>query len=69
MATRQAPFVPLGEPRGDAALQHPHWRKRVSLSSTADAAEVFLAGAGFDRGPWLAVAFAAGIALWFALPL
>jgi len=69
MATRQAPLVPLGEQAGDAALQHPPWRKRVSLSSFADAAEAFLAGAGFDRGPWLAVAFATGIALWFALPL
>jgi competence protein ComEC len=33
-----------------------------------DAAERFLAGAGFDRAPWLAVSFAAGIAAWFALP-
>ena len=33
-----------------------------------DAAEAFLARAAFDRGPWLAVAFAVGIAAWFALP-
>jgi competence protein ComEC len=38
------------------------------LSSVADAAERFLGRAGFDRGPWLAVALAAGIAAWFALP-
>lgn len=31
-----------------------------------EAIERFLAGASFDRGPWLAVAFAAGIAGWFA---
>ena len=32
-----------------------------------EALERFLAAAGFDRGPWLAVAFAAGIASWFVL--
>jgi competence protein ComEC len=30
--------------------------------------EQFLASAGFDRAPWLAVAFAGGIGAWFALP-
>ncbi len=30
-------------------------------------AERFLSMAGFERGPWLAVAFAGGIAAWFAL--
>lgn len=34
----------------------------------ADAAELFLGGAGFDRAPWLAVAFGGGIAAWFVLP-
>lgn len=33
----------------------------------ADAAEHFLDHAGFDRGPWLAVALAAGIAAWLVL--
>lgn len=33
----------------------------------ADAAEAFLARSGFDRGPWLAVAFAGGIVAWFWL--
>lgn len=33
----------------------------------ADAVEQFLGAAGFERGPWLAVAFAGGIAAWFAL--
>jgi competence protein ComEC len=66
MATRQ-PTVPLGEEPGDAALQRSPWRKRVRLSSVGDAAEALLSWAGFDRGPWLAVAFAGGIAAWFVL--
>ncbi len=66
MATRT--LVPLGEEPGDAALQQTPWRKRARLSSVGDAAEGFLARAGFDRGPWLAVALAGGIGAWFALP-
>ena len=68
MATRLAPLVPLGEEPADAALQQPPWRNRARLSSIGDAVDNFLSGAGFDRGPWLAVAFACGIALWFVLP-
>jgi competence protein ComEC len=37
------------------------------LSSVLAGAERFLGAAGFERGPWLAVAFAGGIAAWFAL--
>jgi competence protein ComEC len=66
MATHR-PSVPLGEEPGDAAMQQPPWRKSARLSSVADAAEHLLARAGFDRGPWLAVAFAGGIAAWFVL--
>jgi competence protein ComEC len=66
MAARQ-PTVPLGDEPVDAALQQSPWRKSARLSSAADAAERWLAQAGFDRGPWLAVAFAAGIAAWFVL--
>ena len=66
MATRR-PTVPLGEEPGDAAMQQSPWRKSARLSSVADAAENLLARAGFDRGPWLAVAFAGGIAAWFVL--
>jgi competence protein ComEC len=66
MATRQ-PTVPLGDEPADAALQQSPWRKTTRLSSVADIAERLLARAGFDRGPWLAVAFASGIAAWFAL--
>lgn len=44
------------------------WLRRVNLSSMADAAEGFLESAGFDRGPWLAVILAGGIAAWLVLP-
>ncbi|MET0588880.1 MAG: ComEC/Rec2 family competence protein [Novosphingobium sp.] len=57
-----------GEGGDSAAMHHRPWRSRAGLSSVLDAAERFLASAGFDRAPWLAVAFAAGIATWFALP-
>ena len=67
MATHRTPLVPLAEDHDDAALRRTPWRHRLRLSSAGDAADAFLARAGFDRGPWLAVAFAAGIAAWFAL--
>ena len=62
------PEVPLGggPERADAAVQR-NWRSAGRLSSAADRAEAFLAAAGFDRGPWLAIAFAGGIAAWFFL--
>lgn len=56
------------EPLASAAMQHRPWRSRVRLSSGLAAVEGFLVRAGFDRAPWLAVAFAAGIGLWFELP-
>jgi competence protein ComEC len=49
-------------------MQHGPWRKRAELASGLRSIEAFLARAGFDRAPWLVVAFAAGIAAWFALP-
>ena len=63
------PLVPISgdESRDNAAVQRP-WRKTFPLSSIADVTESFLVHAGLDRGPWLVVAFAAGIALWFLLP-
>lgn len=67
MATRLTQKVPLGADGGDAATQRTPWRMRWRLSSMADAAEAFLARSGFDRGPWLAVAFAGGIVAWFWL--
>jgi competence protein ComEC len=68
MATSLSPLVPLREEPGDAALQQPPWRNRARLSSLGDASDAFLSRAGFDRGPWLAVGLAAGIAAWFVLP-
>ena len=67
MATRQLPIVPLGEEPADAAMQRGPRRNRARLSSVPDHLESWLAGAGFDRGPWLAVVFGGGIALWFVL--
>ena len=40
----------------------------IDLSRGLALVERFLCSAGFDRGPWLVVAFGAGIAAWFALP-
>ncbi|MEP5938924.1 MAG: ComEC/Rec2 family competence protein [Erythrobacter sp.] len=68
MATDNPPLVPTKgtEQTAYAALQHP-WRMAWRLSSIADAFERFLATAGFDRGPWLVIAFGAGIVAWFVL--
>lgn len=49
-------------------MHHRPWRSRTALSSALERVERFLADAGFDRAPWLAVGFALGIALWFYLP-
>ena len=47
------------------------WQRGSGLSSAGSAiaarSEVFLALAGFDRAPWLAVFFACGILAWFSL--
>lgn len=63
-----ATHVPLGEGDGtlDVAVQRP-WRMRSALSSIAARLERGLASSGTDRGPWLAVAFGAGIGAWFVL--
>ena len=68
MATRQPPLVPLGDDERDVALQQTPWPSCDFLSSIGDGLDTFLASAGFDRGPWLAVALAAGIGAWFVLP-
>ncbi|WEK46950.1 MAG: ComEC/Rec2 family competence protein [Candidatus Andeanibacterium colombiense] len=60
-------MVPLGDAEADAAMQQTHWRFRGRLSSMGDALDAFLAASASDRGPWLSVAFAAGIAAWFVL--
>lgn len=69
MATRAAPDEILlhGACEG-AALQHGPWNSAARLSRGLAALERFLETAGFERAPWLAVAFGAGIAAWFALP-
>lgn len=76
---RDVPIIPMGEePGGADAAGTPTlrpWQTAQGLSSAgavgrrlADGAERFLAEAGFDRAPWLAVAFALGILAWFVLP-
>lgn len=50
-----------------AAVQQKPWRRLGRLSRPLAAIERFLADSGFDRGPWLAVAFASGIAAWFTM--
>ncbi|MFS0849428.1 ComEC/Rec2 family competence protein [Novosphingobium panipatense] len=51
-----------------AALQHGPWTCKRLLSRGLAASERFLHQAGFEQGPWLSVAFGAGITAWFALP-
>ena len=76
---RDVPIIPMGEdPGGPEAVPDPrpgHWQSVQGLSSirdagvrAADRAERFLAEAGFERAPWLAVVFASGIITWFVLP-
>jgi len=60
--------IPPPDMPGAAALQHRQWNSKSLLSRGLAAFEGFLSRSGFDRGPWLAVAFGSGIGLWFALP-
>lgn len=55
-----------GSPVDDVAVQRT-WRSRADLSSISGIFDRFLGTAGFDRGPWLTVFFAAGIGSWFVL--
>lgn len=77
---RDVPIIPMGDdpgstPAGPVVSARP-WQSGGRLSSTgaglagrmADGTEHFLAAAGFDRAPWLAVLFMGGILSWFALP-
>jgi len=66
MVTDNPPLVPTGNTTQaeNAAMQRP-WRKPWRLSSIGELIEQFLANAGFDRGPWLVIAFGAGIVAWF----
>ncbi|MBX7481204.1 ComEC/Rec2 family competence protein [Qipengyuania qiaonensis] len=68
MATRGTPSIPMGEAGEETRVTvRRTWRMRGLLSSSAQMFETFLAAAQFDRGPWLTVAFACGIGLWFYL--
>jgi len=62
------PWTAESPSRSGAALQHAHWPSRATLSSMLGNLEHFLARTGFERAPWLAVAFGSGIGAWFALP-
>lgn len=62
MATLHLPGIP-----DDAAPQR-SWPRRDRLSRWADRCEAFLTHSSTDRGPWLTIALAAGIGLWFLLP-
>ncbi len=76
MVAHGSPDVPIGggadnsPDTNDVAVQRT-WRKTPALSSMGPRLgtifEDFLAGAGFDRAPWIAVVFAGGILTWFAL--
>ncbi len=45
-----------------------HWDRLARLSSVQRTIEQFLSARPFERAPWLAVGFAAGIAVWVMLP-
>lgn len=67
MSSDATPLVPMGnEAPQSAALQHKLWRKLPDLSSGLARAEHFLGASQFELANWLVVAFAAGIAAWFA---
>lgn len=67
MASDATPLVPMGDaPPDGAALQHKHWPKLPDLSSGLARCEQFLAQSRFELANWIVVAFAAGIAAWFA---
>ncbi|MGB3752813.1 MAG: ComEC/Rec2 family competence protein [Parerythrobacter sp.] len=72
MVNRNAILVPTGDDvnalavNGGAGRSLRPWLSALGMSSIGDAVERFLSGSGFDRGPWLTVFFAAGIAAWFA---
>lgn len=62
------PAGPVEDPSGSAAMQQRPWNTVARLSRLLAEVERFLGNSGFDRAPWLAVAFGGGIVAWFALP-
>ncbi|WP_277666493.1 ComEC/Rec2 family competence protein [Novosphingobium lindaniclasticum] len=65
-ATTDDPLLPV--PAGGAALQHCPWISQSHMSSSLPSVERFLSNSGFDRVPWLAVAFGTGAIAWFSMP-
>ncbi|XUU60053.1 ComEC/Rec2 family competence protein [Erythrobacter sp. HA6-11] len=69
----ESPSAPAILPANETATSLGHvavqrkWRKAAQLSSIADSLELFLSTSGFDRAPWLVIAFACGIVAWFVL--
>lgn len=67
-ADRTIPIASSGDAFQNASRP---WQKGARLSSVRrlgfDRIEAFLADAGFDRAPWLAVCFSSGIFAWFGL--
>lgn len=49
-------------------MQHRPWTGEALLSRGLARVERFLSHTGFDRGPWLVVAFGIGVIAWFWLP-
>jgi competence protein ComEC len=68
MTETALPEVPMHELSLPPAAMQYESRRGYGPVALADKFELFLHQAGFDRAPWLAVAFAGGIGAWFALP-
>ncbi len=58
----------ISAPLPPADGQSRPWRVGPGLSSAGGRIEGFLEARPFERGTWLAVAFAGGIAAWFVIP-
>ena len=68
MATSETPRVTMGDmPQFEDVAVQRNWRSLRHLSSIAVRIDRNLGEAGFDRGPWLVIMFAAGIICWFVL--
>lgn len=61
-------MIPIEGSISGGTMPEPRPRRKLpTLSSITAFVERFLAGAGFDRAPWLAVVLGGGIVTWFAL--
>lgn len=59
---------PTADPGNDPGGPARHWDKLSRLSSVLAKIDGFLAARPFERAPWLAVSFGAGVAAWVVLP-